>query len=246
MWISFFSCESVSVYQEHWENPFEPALPFLTRFLYIPDSNQKRSVAGPRESGYGPLASRRSWRRVLIFYSNSSLLQVLTHTSPRIFCHVFSLMRNNSLATYCRWIGRSICLAVATGNSPYPPSPPLFVWSLATVIPIASKCSKLQYIALMFFSRHPCFSYIYIYRMPVKNESNFSLFWSHWGWLVLRIRQGFVWLKLLCWTSVEHLWIASMCRLSPRDTYSCYDVFHLLSAHWVADWCFCLFMYSHT
>lgn len=88
--------------------------------------------------------------------------------------------------------------------------------------------------------------HIYIYRMPVKNESIFSLFWSHWGWLVLRIRQGFVWLKLLCWTSVEHLWIASMCRLSPRDTYSCYDVFHLLSAHWVADWCFCLFMYSHT
>lgn len=68
----------------------------LNQVFIHPISRAKRRLQRAWKGGYGALTSRRSGRRFLFFYSNSSLLQVLSLSSPGV-CHVFSLMNNITL-----------------------------------------------------------------------------------------------------------------------------------------------------
>ena len=69
-----------------------PRLHMLLNQTFIhPISRVRPQLRRAWKGGYGALTCRRSGRRFLFFYSNSSLLQVLSLSSTGV-CHVFSLM----------------------------------------------------------------------------------------------------------------------------------------------------------
>lgn len=84
-------CHSVSVFVG-----CERLYMLLNRAFIHPISRAKRTLQRAWKGGYGALTCRRSGRRFLFFYSYSSLLQVLSLSSPGV-CHVFSLMNNITL-----------------------------------------------------------------------------------------------------------------------------------------------------
>lgn len=122
-------------------------------------------------------------------------------------------MRNNSLATYCRWIGRSICLAVATGNSPYSPFPlslsdlwqQSFQWQAN-----AADCSTWRGCCVV-----DTFNNNY-YHVPLKKKSAFFFLSFLESWRVIgvtdqaRIRVTEALVLNICGTSVDCVNVSSV------------------------------------